>query len=208
MAYIYKIENQINHKIYIGKTEHIDPLQRWKEHQSDSKRERCNHRALYRAMNKYGIDNFTFEVIEETDNPEEREMFYISFYDTYHNGYNETLGGDGAKYVELPEQEVCKYYLDSHTLDETAKHFGHDVSLIKQVLYKYNISIISSSEVMKQRASKAVAKIDIKTNQILSVYSSVSEAERENKNCHFHIKDVCHGKRKTAGGYKWQFIDN
>ena len=33
----------------------------------------------------------------------------------------------------------------------------------------------------------------------------LSEAERNN-NCHTHIKDVCHGKRKSAGGYGWKFI--
>ena len=122
MAYIYKIENNINHKIYIGKTEHINPLKRWAEHKADSKNPQRNHRALYRAMNKYGIENFTFTILEETENPEEREIYYIQFYDSYHFGHNETLGGDGRKYLELLEQEICKFY-SNHTLKETALHF-------------------------------------------------------------------------------------
>ena len=206
MAYIYKIENQINHKMYIGKTNHINPHRRWVEHQSDSRNPNRNHRALYRAINKYGIDNFTFEILEETNIPEEREMYYIAFYNTYHCGYNETLGGDGASYLELPEQDICKYYLESHTLNETSQYFNHDIQTIRQVLYKYNIPIISGQEINKQKFSLAVAKLDKKTGEILEIYPSVSEAERQN-NCHTHIKDVCHGKRKSAGGYGWKFIN-
>ena len=205
MAYIYKIENQINHKIYIGKTEHINPKRRWVEHQTDSKNPSRNHRALYRAINKYGIENFTFVVLEETDNPEEREIYYIQEYNSYHYGYNETLGGDGRKYLELPEQDICKFYL-SHSLGETALYFGHDSDTIKKVLYKNNISIISGQERNKLNLSKAVAKLDKNTDEVLEIYPSVLEAERQNQ-CHSHIKDVCHGKRKTAGGFKWKFIE-
>lgn len=50
-------------------------------------------------MQKYGIEHFTIELIEETDNPEEREQFWIQYYDSYHNGYNATLGGDGKKFL-------------------------------------------------------------------------------------------------------------
>lgn len=206
MAYIYKIENQINNKIYIGKTEHLDPNKRWVEHKRDSQNPKRNHRALYKAMNKYGIENFKFSVIEETDNPEEKEMEYIQIYNSYHCGYNETLGGDGAKYLELPEQEICKYYIENKSLKLTCEYFGHDPYTIKKVLYKNNISILSSYEVLKQKCSKPVAKLDKNTEEIIEVYPSVIEAERKNQ-CHSHIKDVCHGKRKTAGGFKWKFID-
>lgn len=205
MAYIYKITNQINQKSYIGKTSKINPQKRWIEHKADSNNPNRNHRALYKAMNKYGINNFIFEIIEETDLPEEREMYYIQYYDTYHNGYNETLGGDGGKYLNLPEQDICKFYLKNRNLKETAQFFNHDQLTIKQVLYKYNIEIISSYEVLKEKTSKPVAKLDKNTEEIIEIYPSVIEAERQNS-CHSHIKDVCHGKRKTAGGFKWKFI--
>lgn len=205
MAYIYKIENQINHKIYIGKTEHINPQKRWMEHKSDSKNPNRNHRALYRAMNKYGIENFSFEILEETNNPEEREMDYIRQYDTYHNGYNETLGGDGSKYLDLPEQEICKFYLEHKHLAETANYFGRDPLTIKKVLYKNNIEIISNIDIIKEKTSKSVAKLNKNTGEILEVYPSIMEAERQN-NCHSHIKDVCHGKRKSACSFGWKFV--
>ena len=92
MAHIYKITNILNNKIYIGKTEHIDPIKRWKEHIKDSKRERNKNRPIYKAINKYGVENFSFEILEETDKPEQQEIYYISLYDSYKNGYNATIG--------------------------------------------------------------------------------------------------------------------
>ena len=74
MGYIYKIENTINGKIYIGKTDYFDVTKRWKEHKRAMNREDCKHRPLYRAFNKYGIENFKFSVIEETNNTSERSI--------------------------------------------------------------------------------------------------------------------------------------
>ena len=61
MGYIYKITNQINGKMYIGKTEHLDPNRRWKEHTRQCVLNEYRKRPLYYAMNKYGINNFTFD---------------------------------------------------------------------------------------------------------------------------------------------------
>lgn len=74
MASIYKITNKINNKVYIGKTNN-SIQQRFKEHIRDSKKH--SNRPLYRAFNKYGIDNFTISMVEEC-NPEvaaEREIY-------------------------------------------------------------------------------------------------------------------------------------
>ena len=51
-------------------------------------------------MNKYGIEHFHIELIEETDNPEEREIYWIEKLGSFKNGYNATLGGDGKKYLD------------------------------------------------------------------------------------------------------------
>ena len=93
---IYKIENTINHKIYIGCSKHIE--KRWQQHIYESvndKQYQYNY-SIHKAMRKYGIDNFTFECIEELTESElmEREKYWIDYYDSYSNGYNETKGGD------------------------------------------------------------------------------------------------------------------
>ena len=72
--------------MYIGKTEHINPLDRWKEHLDDRKREQNQKRPFYRALNKYDPENFTFEVIDSTDDSNELcelEKKYIQLYRTY-----------------------------------------------------------------------------------------------------------------------------
>ena len=200
MAYIYKITNNINNKVYIGKTEQINPEERWREHLREAGREGRKHRAIYAAMRKYGIENFSFEVLEETQLPNEREQDYIQEYDSYHNGYNETLGGDGRTYLDLPEKEILTYYLRVKNLRKTAEHFQHDVRTIRQVLYKYNVQRYSSGE----SAKKAVMQIDKDTDEIIAIFPSATEAELSVPTGK-HINQVCKGSRKTAGGYKWAY---
>ena len=99
MGYIYIIRNKINDKVYIGKT-NVTIEQRFRDHIYDSKKRRCEKRPLYSAMRKYGADQFYIELIEETDDTSNREKYWIAFYNSYHYGYNATLGGDGSEYVD------------------------------------------------------------------------------------------------------------
>lgn len=124
MKGIYKITNLINNHLYIGKTNNSE--RRWKDHQrlAFTKGHKEYNKTLYKAMRKYGLDNFTFEIIEEIeDNYDEissiREKYWIDFYNAYHNGYNENLGGDGGSLkghcrgsqngrAKLTEEDVIK----------------------------------------------------------------------------------------------------
>ena len=144
MPYIYKITNQLNQKCYIGKTTALNPEERWKEHKRSRNNDRCKQRALYRALNKYGIDNFVFEILEEVSLEEinEKEEYYIQFYNSYHKGYNETLGGDGTSYLILPEQEICKDYLETLSIAQVAQKYNHDRETIKKILYKKQCSVL------------------------------------------------------------------
>ena len=96
MIGIYKITNKLNGHIYIGLSKNIE--ERWKKHCQKYKNsnDKEYEKYLYRAFRKYGIDNFTFEVIEECEEKElrNREIYWISYYDSYANGYNETPGGE------------------------------------------------------------------------------------------------------------------
>ena len=66
MAYIYKIKNTENNLLYVGKTEY-SLKERFKGHISDSKKNHMKHRKLYRDMNRFGVDKFSIELIEEVD---------------------------------------------------------------------------------------------------------------------------------------------
>lgn len=102
MQGIYKITNLKTNNSYIGQS--VDIEQRIKTHFRRAFIEFNNNeydKALYRAIRKDGIENFKIEVLEELPNATRlqlniRESYWISYYDTYHNGYNETFGGDGV----------------------------------------------------------------------------------------------------------------
>ena len=83
MTGIYKITNKINGHAYIGYAKDIE--ERWKEHIRASKNDtRQASKLLYLAFNKYGIDNFNFEVIEQCslEQLQEREIYWTWEYTT------------------------------------------------------------------------------------------------------------------------------
>ena len=89
--YIYKITNNLNNKIYIGlKTLTV----------KESKSYYGSGTAIKNAIKKYGKHNFTKTILEHNvadwDLLKEREQYWIEYYDSYNNGYNMTLGGDGT----------------------------------------------------------------------------------------------------------------
>ncbi len=104
---IYKIENKLNHKKYIGQS--IDVYRRLKKHLWDFDLNQNSY--ISRAINKYGVENFIYELVEECK-PEEldnKEKYYIQYFHSYVNdqqggGYNLNLGG-GSNYGWDPSQE-------------------------------------------------------------------------------------------------------
>ena len=100
MGYIYKIENLLNHKIYIGQTTKERATDRFSQHRYLARHpeQEASISYLHRAMNKYGVNNFSFEVIEEIENSllNEREQYWIEKRNSLApNGYNMTKGGEG-----------------------------------------------------------------------------------------------------------------
>lgn len=97
MKWLYIIENSKSDKCYIGVT--IDPKRRWRQHVTGNTQ--CI--ALRSAMNKYGVDNFTFRLLccGDADYIDKLEVAAIKRYGTQSPaGYNITAGGDGASFVE------------------------------------------------------------------------------------------------------------
>lgn len=106
---IYAIHNIVTNKYYIGQTRLANPIIRWKDHFDSAF---CKHENyhLYTSMRKYGIDKFTFQVLEDNipiENLDDKEKEYIIKYDSYNNGYNNTIGGqDDAWHSKLTEKDV------------------------------------------------------------------------------------------------------
>ena len=100
-AGIYKWENKINHKCYIGQS--IDLGSRLRHHVYNINNKRYDN-PLYRAVHKYGIENFDISILEIVEHSETTrsdldvlEVLYIEEYNSYgKTGYNQTKGGDGG----------------------------------------------------------------------------------------------------------------
>lgn len=94
MIGIYKIENLINHKIYIGQSNNLQ--RREKEHFST--KNRYSSSKIDKAIIEFGPENFSFEILEECKIEElnDRERYWIQYYDSFNFGYNQTKGGQNT----------------------------------------------------------------------------------------------------------------
>lgn len=214
-AYIYKIENDINNKIYVGKT--LETIEaRFKIHINDSKKENCKHRPLYRAMNKYGIEHFKISILEECEPKflNNREIYWIEKLGTYHNGYNATLGGDGK--ILYDYDTIAELLKEGKYHNEVAKIIGCSVDTVSKVAKLYNIpNIISSAAQTMIDSKQKVFQYDLNNNYIQS-FDSYSEAAKwllDNGYCkgtlssaRSHIGEVANGKRKSAYKFLWKKI--
>jgi hypothetical protein len=205
MAYIYKITNDINGKIYIGKT-YNSIEKRFKEHCKDRLKRKCEQRPLYSAMNKYGVEHFHIELLEETDNPEEREKYWIEYYGSFKNGYNATTGGDGKPYVD--KDVIISLWKDGKTIIEIHNLTNYDNGTIRKYLENNGITKKERTFRKNEKTRKPVAMLDKETEEIIKVFATSTDAEKflQKTRSHQHISEVCKGKRKSAYGYKWKYI--
>lgn len=143
---IYIITNLINGKVYIGQT--IQTLNnRWFGHCRKGFSKNEKNMQIKRAINKYGKENFKIEELEKCDvkNLDEREVFYINYYDSYNKGYNNTKGGkSGTKPLKLKkeQQKICiDLYKIGFSLRDIAKEYNVDKYTIKHILEINNIKL-------------------------------------------------------------------
>ena len=205
MAYIYKIVNTINNKIYIGKT--LDTIeQRWKEHINDSKKEVCSNRPLYKAFNKYGIENFQISIVEECSPSEvnEKEIQWIEIYGSFKYGYNATLGGDGKHYCDY--DLIYALFQEGKNIKEISQITHYDISTCRKALNNFSVTAEMRQVRGLESIQKSIIQLDKDTNEIKAIYPSIQAAYKAlNKQHSGHIAAVCTGKRKTAYGYKWRY---
>ena len=209
MSYIYKIINDVNDKVYIGKTA-FSIEKRFKEHCDDAFRERCEKRPLYAAMRKYGIEHFHIEQIEMCSDSQaaDRESYWIGVYSAYEKGYNATLGGDGKF---LYDHTAIALRLQEYPYSqEVADEFGCCIDLVREIAQQYNIQLLSHNE-HRRKTITAYAKDG---NEVQSFNSTIEAAQWcfDNGKCatlnsgiRSHIADCANGKRKSAYGYIWKY---
>ena len=133
MTGIYKITNQCNGMSYVGQS--IDIQRRWAEHR---RKMNIKNTLLYQAMREFGIDNFSFEVIEECEliNLNDKEKYYIDKYNTMNpNGYNmSTIENIQHKINwDIVNEIISELKNTSLTGEEIAKKYNVSHCLISQI---------------------------------------------------------------------------
>lgn len=211
MGYIYKIENIINHKIYVGQTTKNKPEQRFKEHiQRSHKPDTFFHEAIH----KHGAENFTFSVIEEVkdEDLDAREIYWISYYDSYNKGYNMTYGGKTMvkqKYCKASDEKILDCYFNQANRNgvETARILNISEDTVYRRLKEYNIATRSKSEVAKdnnKKYYKPIWQVDINTLQVIKEWPNIAEAHNI-----LHVNDSAleAKKAKVSQGYFWCYAN-
>lgn len=137
MIGIYKITNKINNKCYVGQS--VDIEKRWIHHKHDAM---CLDLPLYRAIRKYGIENFNFEVLEECKikDLDLLEIKWINVCNSrdYNYGYNLAEGGKSNRHFMKISTEILNYITDSliNTTDsyrEIGERFGVSRDLVRRI---------------------------------------------------------------------------
>lgn len=140
MGYIYKIQNLINNRVYIGQT--VKSYEkRFQQHKNNYDKPYFSQLTLYKAFKKYGLENFSFEPIEEIENEklDEREKYWIDYYDSYKNGYNMTLGGRLVELYKWDLNEIINLYNETKSARKVAEIIGCDHSTIDNLLNANNV---------------------------------------------------------------------
>ena len=214
---IYKIENLINHKIYIGQSIEIE--RRFQKHLNAN-----DDFLIHKALRKYGKVSFSFQILEECKLAEldEREQFWINYYNSLiPNGYNMIQGGsNGAGFAK--GYRVLQYSLDGHFIAEypSANQASVETGICHSDIckccrgekkraglfqWKYYGDDKIIEVVKPKRIQHSVVQIDKNTNKVIQEYDSLASAAENTGIAKATICNVCNGKGKTAGGFKWEY---
>lgn len=204
MTGIYKIVNNIDNKIYIGQSTDIE--HRWCQHRYEINR-KIEH-PLYCDMRKYGIENFSFEIVEECslEDLDEKEKYWIKYYNTTEKekGYNIELGGKNNKTI-YDYDLIYEYWEKGYSCQQLQEKFNCGDSVITRMLRKFNIS---ESEAKSRSCYKKQFVALSKDNYPLRIFNGANDISRfftgfESKanNIEEKIK-----KHQSLFGYYWDHL--
>ena len=182
---IYIITNLINNKVYIGQSDNIN--KRFKDHKYALNGNYHNNNHLQNAWNKYGENNFSFNLIKCCKIPylNRFEKLYINKYksDDRRYGYNKTKGGDnppiqyGEKNnnyrddVHIYDNDICQKYTKGMSYYALSNEYNCNPITIKKILLKNNIPIRNIQEANKRQdvweKQKSVCNYYLKGNCLL-----------------------------------------
>ena len=222
MGIIYCATNKINGKKYIGKSKQSLEKRKQRHFQKSKLKDKKN---IYfrNAIRKYGINGFSWEIIEECEeeNLNQKEIIYIFQYHTYINdpkcnGYNMTTGGEGGNTNYSGVYSKERNTKISEALKNKPKSLMHKIKLREANLGKHPTEDTKKKMSNKKKGSlhpmygkhpSEETKIKMGNNKKIPVlcretniiYNSITEAEKNTEAPRESITRCCKGKQKTSG---------
>ena len=213
---IYKIENLINHKIYIGQS--IQIQHRLQKHKSTK-----DNFYIHRAIQKYGKENFSYDIIEECqpNQLDKRECYWIKHYNSLiPYGYNMVPGGSNGTGL-AKGRAVEQYYLSGEYIqtfpsaNQAGEKLNINISNITSCCneerlqagpfqWKWKDSNKKIKPIKGQYYNDPVLKFDLEGN-FLQEYFSLTEASQKNNISKSSISEACKENQKSAGGFQWKY---
>lgn len=215
-AGIYQILNLVDGKRYIGQAQNIQS--RIYEHQR-----KRNKGYLYRAIEKYGWDNFDVSVIEKVDDIselDEKEQFWLDLFQSYlpSNGYNICkIAGTtrGRQHTEATKQKIKETIPDKHGANNPFYGKAHTAET-RAKISKSRTGSTYQPEVAEKRwatmrsngksLAKAVIQFSPSEQVIIKVWDSATAASESGFTLS-SISQCCNGKRKLHKGFGWRFAN-
>ena len=165
--FIYCIRNTSNNKVYIGQTVDKNPLNRWWQHKTCLRKNRCNNIHFQRAWNKYGEQNWEFFVIDKLNGKKQTsldllETYYIDLCKSRSKefGYNMRAGGSRGKHLEESKRRISraltgKKLSASHRKSLSLSHIG--IIQSKETRHKRSVTMMGHkiSTITRKKISQA-----------------------------------------------------
>ena len=202
MTLIYKITNSINDKVYVGQTQ-CSLMGRFGRHLADA--DKYPDRKLYIALAELGWRNFDIALLEECpDNKaNERETYWIDYYDSFKKGYNSNYGGTGNK---VRFEEAKALYDKGLNCIQIADELNVCPEVIRTCLKDNGIEVRKIQGTDLDVNAMPIYQLSLE-GKVLNRYFSAREAGRQlgNEAYNAHIRECASGLRKSAYGFLWKW---
>jgi hypothetical protein len=220
MGYIYKIENTVNGKVYVGQSK--QPDRRWNDHKRimNTTNERERRKPLYVDMREYGVDRFSFSLLEKCkdDKMDEREVFWIERLNSQDESHGYNIYGGGRGGGTFVTHSISQYDLDGNFIKsyqnqcEASRETGIDGASIGKACngklitcggFQWRYSDDDPPEPYRRVRGKAVLQYDLDGN-FLKRFENIKQAGAEYNIRPYTISECCQGLFYSVGGYVWK----
>ena len=204
--FIYKATSATTGKVYIGQT--TQTLQeRISQHNSHAYGHQYNYH-FHNAIRKYGAEDFTYEIIEDDiesiQTLNEREKYWIAYYDSYYNGYNSTLGGEGC--ARRDDELVGKLFREGYTTKEICEITGYSRGTVYKSYCANSLTEENyerKNEQTRERCSRTVEQYSL-DGQYIKTWRSATECGKE-LGSQGLISAICRQEESMLSAYGFLF---